>query len=57
MWFMVREFNQRQTFWRRLTRVLAPLVGLTLGASQNQLSVPAAMGHLEKAFLRRKVAS
>ena len=30
MWFMVREFNQRQTFWRRLTRVLAPLVGLTL---------------------------
>ena len=30
MWFMVREFNQRQTFWRRLTRVLGPLVGLTL---------------------------
>ena len=30
MWFMVREFNQRQTFWRRLNRVLAPLVGLTL---------------------------
>ena len=30
MWFMVREFNQRRTFWRRLTRVLAPLVGLTL---------------------------